>query len=502
MRLNESPVAPLEAREACGVFGIYGPGEDVSRLTYFGLFALQHRGQESAGIAVSDGREITVYREMGLVSQVFDEATLGRLRGDLAIGHTRYSTSGSTSLANAQPMVAEWRGGKIALAHNGNLVNAMTLRRELETQGDTFEATSDSEVMLRMVVREADRTGSVEEAVAACMPQWRGAYSVTLLTENSVMAVRDPYGVRPLCIGRLNSDAIVFASESCALTLIGSQFLREIQPGEMVIADQDGTRSRGVVSSPREALCIFEYIYLARPDSKIGGRLVHEARRGLGRQLAADQPVEGDVVIPVPDTGWPAAIGYAEHSGLPFGEGLIRNRYVPRTFIQPDQRLRELGVKIKLNPLREALAGNRIVMVDDSIVRGTTKRGIIGMIREAGAAEVHVRISAAPIRWPCYYGVDTSNRSELIAARCSTVEEIREAIGADTLGYQSVPGMLKGLKIPRRKLCLACFTGRYPIPIPKDVKLSKLDLEEYAWREGEQEPKTSAPAPSPTETPG
>jgi amidophosphoribosyltransferase len=502
MRVNVSPVAPLEAREACGVFGIYGPGEDVSRLTYFGLFALQHRGQESAGIAVSDGREITVYREMGLVSQVFDEATLGRLRGDLAIGHTRYSTTGATSLANAQPMVAEWRGGKIALAHNGNLVNTRALRRELETQGETFEATSDSEVMLRMVAREADRAGSVEEAVAACMPQWRGAYSLTIMTENSVMAVRDPYGVRPLCIGRLNSEAVVFASESCALPLIGSELLREVQPGEMVIADQDGMRARGVVSSPREALCIFEYIYLARPDSKIGGRLVHEARRGLGRQLAADQPVAGDVVIPVPDTGWPAAIGYADRSGLPFGEGLIRNRYVPRTFIQPDQRLRELGVKIKLNPLREALEDRRVVMVDDSIVRGTTKRGIIGMIREAGAAEVHVRISAAPIRWPCYYGVDTSNRSELIAARCSTMEEIRRAIGADSLGYQSVPGMLKGLKIPRRKLCLACFTGRYPIPIPNDVKLSKLDLEERAWQEGEEEPKTSAPAPSPTETPG
>ena len=502
MALNGSPVAWPEVREACGVFGIYGPGEDVSRLTYFGLFALQHRGQESAGIAVSDGRDITVYREMGLVSQIFDETTLSRLRGDLAIGHTRYSTTGSTSLANAQPMVAEWRGGKIALAHNGNLVNTTALRRELESQGEVFAATSDSEVMLRMVAREADRAGSVEEAVAACMPQWRGAYSLAILTEDSVIAVRDPYGVRPLCIGRLNSEAVVFASESCALTLIGSEFLREVKPGELVIADQDGMRSRAVLSTPREALCVFEYIYLARPDSKIGDRLVHEARRGLGRQLAVDQPVEGDVVIPVPDTGWPAAIGYAERSGLPFGEGLIRNRYVPRTFIQPDQRLRELGVKIKLNPLREALEGRRIVMVDDSIVRGTTKRGIIGMIRNAGAAEVHVRISAPPIRWPCYYGVDTSNRSELIAARRSTVEEVREDIGADSLGYQSVPGMLKGLRIPRRKLCLACFTGRYPIPIPKDVKLSKLDLEESAWREGEEEPKTSAPAPSPTETPG
>ncbi len=488
-------------RDACGVFGIFGPGEDVSRLTYFGLFALQHRGQESAGIAVSDGREMTLYREMGLVFQVFDEETLSRLQGDLAIGHTRYSTSGTSSLVNAQPMVAEWRGGKIALAHNGNLVNALELRRELEAEGTSFAASSDSEVMLLMVAREADRQGSVEKGVAACMPRWRGAYSLTILTEDSVMAVRDPYGVRPLCIGRLNGQAIVFASESCALNVIGSEFLREVDPGELVVADKDGMRAQQVLRSPRQALCVFEYIYMARPDSEIGGRLVHEARRRLGRQVAKDHPVEGDVVIPVPDTGWPAAIGYAEESGVPFGEGLIKNRYIPRTFIQPDQRLRELGVRIKLNPLREALQGRRVVMVDDSIVRGTTKRRIVRMIREQGAREVHVRISAPPYRWPCYYGVDTSNRSELIAARCSTVEEIREAIGADSLGYQSVAGMLKGLRVPRRKLCLACFTGRYPIPIPKDVKLSKLDLEESAWREGEEEAKTNAPAASPTETP-
>jgi amidophosphoribosyltransferase len=487
-------------REACGVFGIFGPGEDVSRLTYFGLFALQHRGQESAGIAVSDGREMTLYREMGLVFQVFDEETLSRLQGDLAIGHTRYSTTGTSSLVNAQPMVAEWRGGKIALAHNGNLVNALELRRELEAEGTSFAASSDSEVMLLMVAREADRQGSVEKGVAACMPRWRGAYSLTILTEDSVMAVRDPYGVRPLCIGRLNGQAIVFASESCALNVIGSEFLREVDPGELVVVDKDGMRAQQVLRSPRHALCVFEYIYMARPDSEIGGRLVHEARRRLGRQVAKDHPAEGDVVIPVPDTGWPAAIGYAEESGVPFGEGLIKNRYIPRTFIQPDQRLRELGVRIKLNPLREALQGRRVVMVDDSIVRGTTKRRIVGMIREQGAREVHVRISAPPYRWPCYYGVDTSNRSELIAARCSTVEEIREAIGADSLGYQSVAGMLKGLRVPRRKLCLACFTGRYPIPIPKDVKLSKLDLEESAWREGEDEPKTNAPAASPTET--
>ncbi len=500
MEPSELLLASPEAREACGVFGIHGPGEDVSRLTYFGLFALQHRGQESAGIAVSDGREITLFREMGLVSQIFDEETLARLKGDLAIGHTRYSTTGSTTLANSQPMLAEWRGGKIALAHNGNLVNARALRAELEEAGEALEASSDSEVMLCMIAREADRAGSVEEAVAGCMPRWAGAYSVTVLTERSVIAVRDPYGVRPLCIGQLNSDVHVFASESCALNVIGAELVREVEPGEVVIADADGLHSRVVVPSPRQALCVFEYIYMARPDSQIDGRLVHEARRGLGCQLAKDQPVEAEVVIPVPDTGWPAAIGYAEESGLPFGEGLIKNRYIPRTFIQPDQRLRELGVRVKLNPLREALEGRRVVMVDDSIVRGTTKRRIVNMIRDAGAKEVHVRISAPVYRWPCYYGVDTSNRSELIGARCG-VEDIREAIGADTLGYQSVQGLLKGLGIPRRKLCLACFTGRYPIPIPKDVKLSKLDLEESGWREASSEDEAEAAVPSPTETP-
>ncbi len=501
MVADEDCTACPEAREACGVFGIYGPGEDVARLTYFGLFALQHRGQESAGIAVSDGRGISIYREMGLVSQVFDEATLARLRGDLAIGHTRYSTTGLASLANAQPMVAEWRGGKIALAHNGNLVNAVALRRELEAQGESFQATSDSEVMLHMVAREADRLGSVEEAVAACMPRWAGAYSITVLTERAVMAARDPFGVRPLCIGRLNdTPKTVFASETCALTVIGARFLREVEPGELVVADADGLRARMVLPGRQPALCVFEYIYIARPDSTIGGHLVHEARRRMGAQLALEHPAEADVVMPVPDTGWPAAIGYAEESGLPFGEGLIKNRYIPRTFIQPDQRLRELGVRIKLNPLRAALEGKRIVLVDDSIVRGTTKRVIVGMVREAGAREVHVRITAPPYRWPCYYGVDTSNRSELIAARAQGVEEVRQAIGADTLAYQSVAGLLEGLGIPREKLCMACFTGHYPIPIPKDVRLTKLDLEEDVWRGGEGRSAEEAPAPSPTET--
>ena len=499
---KESLFARPEAREACGVFGIYAPGEDVSRLTYFGLFALQHRGQESAGIAVSNGREVTAYRQMGLVSQVFDEGVLGRLQGDLAIGHTRYSTTGSSTLANAQPMVGEWRGGKVALAHNGNLVNAVTLRQELEAKGEVFEASSDSEIMLRMVVREADERNSVEEAVAACMARWRGAYSLTILTEKAVLAVRDPYAVRPLCVGRLNGEATVFASESCALNVIGAELLREVGPGEMMVAEGEGVRTRQAVKSPRRALCVFEYIYMARPDSRINGKLVHEARRMMGHQLARDHPAEADLVIPVPDTGWAAAIGFAEESGLPFREGLIRNRYIPRTFIQPDQRLRELGVRIKLNPLREALEGNRVVMVDDSIVRGTTKRRIIGMVRDSGAREVHVRITAPPYRWPCYYGVDTSNRSELIAARCSSVDEIREEIGADSLGYQSVEGLLKGLGVPRRKLCLACFTGRYPILIPRDVKLSKLDLEESEWRSGEDAPEASTAARSPTETRG
>ena len=487
-------------REACGVFGIFAPGEDVSRLTYFGLFALQHRGQESAGIAVSDGRQVSSFREMGLVSQVFDEETLEKLRGDLAIGHTRYSTTGSSTLANAQPMVGEWRRGRVALAHNGNLINALALRQEMEAEGETFEATSDSEIMLKMVVREAEKTGSVEEAVALCMPRWQGAYSLTILTEQAVMAVRDPWRVRPLCIGRLNGDSIVFASESCALSVIGAALVREVEPGEVVIADRDGLRSRQVMEGSRPALCVFEYIYMARPDSVIGGHLVHEVRRRLGMQLAEDSPADGDVVIPVPDTGWPAAIGFAERSGLPFGEGLIKNRYIPRTFIQPDQRLRDLGVKVKLNPLRDALEGRRVVVVDDTIVRGTTKRRIIGMIRDAGASEVHVRISAPPYVWPCYYGIDTSNRSELIAARAETVEEIRKAIGADTLAYQTVEGLLKALQVSHGMLCLACFTGHYPITIPQDVKLSKLDLEESACQRHEDAPQAKAAAPSHTKT--
>jgi amidophosphoribosyltransferase len=441
------------------------------------LFALQHRGQESAGIAVSDGKQISLYRQMGLVSQAFDEETLERLRGVMAIGHTRYSTTGSSNLVNAQPMLAEWRGGRIALAHNGNLVNALQLRGELEAEGESFEASSDSEVMLRMVAREADRRGGVAEAIAHCMPRWHGAYSLAILTEQSVMAVRDQYGVRPLCIGRLNAKATLFASESCALSVVGGEFEREVEPGEMVVADASGVRATQVLPVSRAALCVFEYIYMARPDSMLGGELVHEVRRRLGAQLAIDNLVEADMVMPVPDTGWPAAIGFAQESGIPFGEGLIKNRYIPRTFIQPDQRLREMGVKIKLNPLREALEGKRVVVVDDSIVRGTTKRGIIRLIRDAGAKEVHVRITAPPYRWPCYYGVDTSNRSELIAARCATVDEIRDQIGADTLAYQTVEGMLKGVGVSRRKLCLACFTGRYPIVIPEDVKLSKLNLE-------------------------
>ncbi|MGD0112767.1 MAG: amidophosphoribosyltransferase [Armatimonadota bacterium] len=488
-------------REACGVFGIFAPGEDVSRLTYFGLFALQHRGQESAGIAVSDGHRIDSFREMGLVSQVFDEETLERLRGVMAIGHTRYSTTGSSTLANAQPMVGEWRGGKVALAHNGNLINAVSLRQELEAQGETFDATSDSEIMLKMVVRAADKTNSVEDAVAACMPKWQGAYSLTILTERAVMAVRDPWRVRPLCIGRLNGSSTIFASESCALSVIGAELIREVAPGEIVIVDADGLRSRQAVPESRPALCVFEYIYMARPDSVIGEHLVHEVRRRLGMQLAEDSPADGDVVMPVPDTGWPAAIGFAERSGLPFGEGLIRNRYIPRTFIQPDQRLREMGVKIKLNPLKEALRGRRVVLVDDSIVRGTTKRGIISMIRDAGAKEVHIRITAPPYRWPCYYGVDTSSRSELIAAREDTVEGIRKAIGADTLSYQSVEGLLKALRVSHGTLCMACFTGEYPISIPQDVKLSKLDLEGRACRRREDAPEARTAGPSHIETP-
>ncbi|MBI3911984.1 MAG: amidophosphoribosyltransferase [Armatimonadetes bacterium] len=462
-------------REECGVFGVYAPGEDVARLTYFGLYALQHRGQESAGIAVADGEDIACHKQMGLVSQVFDESILSRLRGQIAIGHTRYSTTGSSILCNAQPLVAATPYGPIAVAHNGNIVNTGQLRAQLQAEGVRFETTNDSEVIARCIA--SLHRGDPVEAVRQTMNRVRGAYSCVALTPNQLIAFRDPNGIRPLCLGSLDGVGTVIASETCALNVVGAQFLREIAPGEMVVADPESLSEYQMRPPERPAVCVFEFIYLARPDSYIYGKSLHALRRRMGQQLALEHPADAHIVIPVPDTGYPAATGFAEASGIRFGEGLIKNRYIGRTFIEPDQRLRELGVKMKLTPLKENIAGRRVVMVDDSIVRGTTTGQIVRLLKDAGAMQVHVRISSPPIRWPCFYGIDMANRSELIAARRS-LEQIRDQIGADSLGYLSMRGLMKAIGMLRDKFCHACFTGEYPIEIPKDVKLTKFALEE------------------------
>ncbi|HUT75727.1 MAG TPA: amidophosphoribosyltransferase [Armatimonadota bacterium] len=466
-----------ECREECAVFGIHAPGEDVARLTYFGLFALQHRGQESAGIAIADGERIQAHSDMGLVQQVFDEELLQSLQGDTAIGHTRYSTTGSSHHRNAQPVVIPTGAGTIALAHNGNLVNSAQLRHDLFDDGPTSASTTDSSIMARLVAQRLEQRGDLEAAIADASRRWQGAYSVACMTANRLVATRDPSGIRPLCIGTLNSRGHVVASETCGLNVVGAEFLREIEPGEMVVMDAHGLRSVRLAPATRPAMCVFEFIYFARPDSHIYGMLLHEARRRMGHRLAAEHPVEADLVIPVPDTGWPAAIGFAEASGIPFGQALIKNRYIARTFIQPDQRQRELGVRLKLTVMREVVAGKRVVVVDDSIVRGTTKRELVSLIRRAGASEIHVRIAAPPYRYPCFYGVDTSDRSELLAARLEAVDDIRRVIGADTLGYQTVEGLLDAIGLPRERFCLACFNGDYPIAVPDEVRARKFALE-------------------------
>jgi len=448
----------------------------VARLTFFGLFALQHRGQESAGIAVANGEEICVHKQMGLVSQIFDERILFRLRGHIAIGHTRYSTTGSSVIRNAQPILLGNETCCLALAHNGNLINTVQLRTRLERLGMRFTATSDSEIIAHLVHRELAFGASVEEALAATVDKIVGAYSLVLLTERELIGVRDPYGLHPLCLGQLDQEGYVIASETCALNVVGAQFVREIEPGEVVIVDEDGWHSYRVTSSPCNAMCIFEFIYFARPDSYIFGKSLHLCRQHMGEQLAVEYPVEAEVVIPVPDTGIPAAIGYAKASRIPFSEGLIKSRYIHRTFIQPDQRQREMGVRLKLTPLREVLAGRRVVMVDDSIVRGTTTGQIVRLLRDAGAREVHVRICCPPIKYPCFYGIDMATRQELIASS-KTVEEIREHIGADSLGYLSARGLAKAIGVSSRNFCWACFKGRYPIPIPRHLKIEKFALE-------------------------
>ncbi len=456
----------------CGVFGIVAPDRDVARLTHFGLHALQHRGQESAGIAVSDKGRLTVLRELGLVSQVFTEDKLRGLHGGLAIGHTRYSTTGSSAWANAQPLVHHGRARTIALGHNGNLVNASELREELLANGMRAASTSDSELIAALV---ASDPAPLEDAVAGAMARLEGAYSITALSEGKLVAFRDPHGFRPLCLGRLGSDWVV-ASETCALDLLGAELEREVEPGELIVIDQEGCRSRQAV--PRAdggAQCIFEFFYLARPDSRLAGVEVHGARVRMGERLAAEAPVEADLVMPIPDSGTPAAIGFARASGIPFSEGLIKNRYVGRTFIQPDQMLREQGIRLKFNPLDE-VAGKRVVVVDDSIVRGNTTRQIVAMLFDAGATEVHVRVSSPPVVGPCFYGIDFADKEELIASSRS-VEEVRESIGATTLAYLSLAGLTEASRRPASALCRACLTGDYPTRIPEERRLEKLRFE-------------------------
>jgi amidophosphoribosyltransferase len=454
----ENRSATDRPHESCGVFGIYARGEAVARIAFFALYALQHRGQESAGIAVSDGRRITLYKQMGLVSQVFNEDNLRPLQGHIAIGHNRYSTADSSRTISAQPFLLESALGPIAMAHNGNLVNADILRQELLIRGVGLTSSSDTETMIQLLAGAPGDTWL--ERIRHLMTRAQGAYSLTILTRDTLFAVRDPWGFRPLCMGRLNGGWVV-ASETCALQTIGAVDIEEIPAGRIVSINDEGPQTFVGAPAGKPNLCIFEYIYFARPDSIIGGQLIHLVRQELGRQLAREHPVEADLVIAVPDSATPAAIGYAQESGIPYSEGLIRNRYIGRTFIEPDDRLRQAGVALKFNPLPQVLKGKRIVVVDDSIVRGNTTRPIVELLRRAGAREIHMRISSPPIKHPCFMGVDMATYEELIAHRFS-VEEIRQKIGADSLGYLSLEGMIRAVRRPVDNFCVACFTGNYP----------------------------------------
>jgi amidophosphoribosyltransferase len=450
-------------KDECGVFGIFGHPE-AANMTYLGLYALQHRGQESAGIAASDGEQVRLAREMGYVADVFDGNTLSQLRGQLAVGHVRYSTAGESKLANAQPILIDCAHGQIAIGHNGNLVNARELREDLVRQGSIFQSSSDTEVIAHLYARS--KAVTVEDAIVESVAQVQGAFSLVILTPDRLVAVRDPHGFRPLALGRLD-DAYVVASETCAMDLIGATYIRDVDPGEVVVISADGLRSLKPFPPAPLAHCIFEHVYFARPDSYVFGRSVNEVRTELGRVLAHEQPVSADVVVPVPDSGVCAAMGYAEASGVPLRMGLIRNHYVGRTFIQPQQSIRHFGVKVKLNPVRSILDGKRVVLVDDSIVRGTTSRKIVRMVRAAGASEVHVRISCPPTISPCFYGVDTPRRNELIAAT-HTLAEIRDFVEADSVEYLSLGGLLSAVDGARSSYCTSCYTGVYPVPFPRD----------------------------------
>jgi amidophosphoribosyltransferase len=470
-----SPAHDDKPHDECGVFGIYAPGQEVANITYFGLYALQHRGQESAGITVSDGQLLNTVKDVGLVAQVFDDPTrMAALRGDLALGHTRYSTTGSNKLINTQPMVYEHpQIGPIAMGHNGNLTNHRQLRDELEEKGVVFDTSSDTEVILRLIGQTPGP--DLKTVLRRSLPRLEGAYSLVFITRDSVAGVRDQLGFRPLCLGRIG-DGWILASETCALDTVRAKFDREIDPGEVVIINKEGVDSFIAQISLRKAACMFEFIYFARPDSQMMGKNLYEARRRMGRELARQLPTEADVVISLPDSGTPAAHGFAEESGIPIREGLIKSRYITRTFIQPSQSLREAGIRLKFNPVRPVLEGKRVVIVDDSIVRGNTSRQIVELLRWAGATEVHMRIASPPLHYPCFMGIDIGSKKELIAVG-RTEEEVCEVIGADTLAYLRMDGLVKAVGHTIDNFCLACFDGEYPVSVPVQLEMDKLALE-------------------------
>ncbi len=482
---NPAPVdqPDNEPREECGVFGVWAPGEDVAKLSYYGLYVLQHRGQEAAGIAVGDGAQVIVFKDLGLVSQVFDEQTMASMVGHVAIGHCRYSTTGSTTWENSQPIFRTTAAGSgVALGHNGNLVNTAALAARAHELGldSSGGATSDSDLVGALLAYgAADKT--LEQAALDLLPELEGAFCLTFMDENTLYAARDPHGIRPLSLGRLDRGWVV-ASETAAFDIVGASFVRDIEPGELLAIDADGVRTSHF-AAPTPKGCIFEYVYLARPDSVINGRTVNSARVEIGRRLAREHPVDGDLVIPVPESGTPAAVGFAQESGIPYGQGLMKNAYVGRTFIQPSQTIRQLGIRLKLNPLREVIRGKRLVVVDDSIVRGNTQRALIRMLREAGAAEVHVRIASSPVRLPCFSGIDFASPAELIAngmdadEPAAMVDGVRQAIGADSLGYISIDEMVAATEQPSSQLCKACFDGNYPIALPSETAMGKAVLE-------------------------
>ncbi len=473
-------------QDACGVFGVWAPGEEVSKLAFYGLYALQHRGQEAAGIAVSNGEQILVFKDTGLVPQVFDESALESLQGHIAVGHTRYSTAGGAGWQNAQPTLGATAGGTVALAHNGNLTNAFRLRELIAERyperasghrpgsgGEIARGnTTDTALITALFAGDPDHT--LEATAVEVLPHVEGAFSLVFMDERTLYAARDPQGIRPLVLGRLERGWVV-ASETAALDIVGASVVREVEPGELIAIDADGLRTRRFAEAKPKG-CVFEYVYLARPDTSISGKVVQEARVEMGRTLAREHPVEADLVIPTPESGTPAAIGYAEESGIPYGQGLVKNSYVGRTFIQPSQTIRQLGIRLKLNPLKHVVQGKRLIVVDDSIVRGNTQRALIRMLREAGAAEIHVRISSPPVTWPCFYGIDFASRAELIATGLG-VDDVRASIGADSLGYISAEGMIAATDQPADRLCTACFTGTYPVPVPDLQRLGEHALD-------------------------